>query len=108
MGYFLKNEIIQIDNPLLQEIKQWEARIDEKEKELAELSEKIQNIKIHLNIFSGEYNSRVGIHYVSIDKIDLQIKEYRERIKKLKEGVIDLKKIQEVEKEIEELFAKER
>lgn len=92
----------------MQEILHWESRIAEKGKELAELTQRIQDIRNVLNVFSGAYNSRVGVHYAKLDRIRLQIREYRHRLKKLKEGITELHELKDLEDEINDLFKEER
>ena len=101
-------EIISSLNNTQKEISIWEARLAEKEKKVSDLSIQIQNLKIALNLFLGEYNSRVGVLYISLDKIKLKIKEYQSRINLAKGKKLSPDDLNNIEKEVRENFFQER
>jgi len=90
------------------EISFWETKVSEKEKKVSDLSIQIQNLKIALSLFLGEYNSRVGVLYVSLDKIRLKIKEYQNRINLTKDKKLSPDDLNNIEAEIKENFSQER
>lgn len=104
------SEIIPITsaNDIQQEISIWETRISEKEREVSDLSIQVQDIKIALNIFLDEYNSRVGLLYVKLDKIKLKIKEYQLRIKLAQDKKVSQEDLETIEEEVNETFSQER
>ena len=101
-------EIVSSLNNTQKEISIWEARLAEKEKKVSDLSIQIQNLKIALNLFLGEYNSRVGVLYISLDKIKLKIKEYQSRINLAKGKKLSPDDLNNIEKEVRENFFQER
>ena len=102
------SEIVPAISNVQKEILVWEARIAEKEDEVSELSIQVQNIKIALNVFLGEYNSRVGSLYVKLDELRLRIKEYQLRIDLAKGRKISQDSLKNIEKEVSETFTEER
>lgn len=90
------------------EILSWEERLAEKEEEASDLSFQIQDLNIALNIFLGEYNSRVGQLYVNLDKLKLRIKEYQYRITLVQDKKISKGELDYIENETEKAFAQER
>ncbi|MFQ5729711.1 MAG: hypothetical protein ACE5GN_05060, partial [Waddliaceae bacterium] len=101
-------EIVSSTSDVQKEIDLWESRIAKKEDEVSELSIQVQNIKIALNVFLGEYDSRVGLFYVKLDKIKLKVKEYRTRIDLAKNKKISQDDLKNIEKEVNETFTEER
>jgi len=101
-------EIVSGLNNIQKEISIWEARLSEKEKKVSDLSIQIQNLKIALNLFLGEYNSKVGILYINLDKIKLRIKEYQRRINLVKGKKLSLDDLNDIEKEVRGNFFQER
>ncbi|HDY67058.1 hypothetical protein LCGC14_1589640 [marine sediment metagenome] len=90
------------------EIDIWEARIAEKEDEVSELLIQVQNIKIALNVFSGEYHSRVGLLYVKLDKIKLKVKEYQLRIDLAQGKETSQDNLDNIEEKVNETFNEKR
>lgn len=86
----------------------WETRVSEKEKEVSDLSIQVQNLKITLNIFLGEYNLRVGLLYVELDKLKVRIKEYQLRVNLARGKRISPENLKTIEKEVSETFSQER
>lgn len=101
-------EIVSSLNNTQKEISIWEARLAEKEKKVSDLSIQIQNLKIVLNLFLSEYNSKIGVLYVSLDKIKLRIKEYQNRINLAKNKKLSPDDLNNIEKEVRENFFQER
>jgi hypothetical protein len=101
-------EIVSSLNNIQKEISIWEIQLSEKEKEFSDLSIQIQNLKITLNLFLGEYNSKIGVLYVSLDKIKLRIKEYQNRINLAKEKKLTPDDLNNIEAEVKENFSQER
>jgi hypothetical protein len=96
-----------MDN-ILKDISKGEKRLFKKEKEASELSIQVEDIKIVLNLFLNEYNARVGILYVELDKLKLRIKEYKYRINTAKKKGLTLEDLNTIEDEVGETFSKER
>lgn len=101
-------EIVSGLNNIQKEISIWETRLSEKEKKVSDLSIQIQNLKIALNLFLGEYNSKVGVLYISLDKIKLRIKEYQSRINLAKGKKLSPDDLNNIEKEVRGNFFQER
>jgi len=101
-------EIVSSLNNIQKEIFIWETRLSEKEKKVSDLSIQIQNLKIALNLFLGEYNSKVGVLYISLDKIKLRIKEYQSRINLAKGKKLSPDDLSNIEKEVRGNFFQER
>ena len=101
-------EIVSGLNNIQKEIFIWETRLSEKEKKVSDLSIQIQNLKIALNLFLGEYNSKVGVLYISLDKIKLRIKKYQSRINLAKGKKLSPDDLNNIEKEVRENFFQER
>jgi hypothetical protein len=85
----------------------WEKRVNDKAAKMAELSLHLQDIKNGLAGFMGLYNSRVGIHYIKIDKLDLEIRTYLYRLQEIKKHGISVEVLKKIEKEIDEKFGEE-
>lgn len=99
--------ISSLDN-ILKEISIWKARLSEKEKKASDLLIQTQNLKITLNLFLGEYNSKIGVLYVNLDKIRLKIKEYKNRIILAKDKKLSPDDLNNIEAEIKEKYFQER
>lgn len=93
---------------LEEEISEREARIAEKESEVSDLSIQIQDNKIAINLFLAEYNFKVGIIYVELDKTKLRIKEYKHRINLAQGKVLSEEDLSTIEEKVEETFNEER
>ncbi|MCK4241179.1 MAG: DnaJ domain-containing protein [Candidatus Atribacteria bacterium] len=101
-------EIVSSLNNIQKEISIWEAWLAEKGKKISDLSIQTQNIKIALNLFLGEYNSKVGVLYINLDKIKLRIKKYQSRINLAKGKKLSPDDLNNIEKEVRENFFQER
>lgn len=89
------------------EISELTVLISEKENEASGLSVEIEDLKIELGIFLGEYSSRVGVLYLELDAIKLQIREYELR-KNIAERAEFDESGDDIEDEIAEAFSDER
>jgi DNA repair exonuclease SbcCD ATPase subunit len=101
-------EIVSSLNYIQKEITIWGIKLSEKEKEFSDLSIQTQDLKITLNLFLGEYNLKVGVLYVSLDKIKLKIKEYQNRINLAKNKKLSPDDLNNIEAEVKENFSQER
>jgi len=101
-------EIVPRTSESEQEILEWEARLSEKEDLASDLSIQIQDIKIAMNLFLGEYYSRVGIFYVKLDKVKLRIKEYELRIALAQGRGLTPDNLETLEAQVDETFSHER
>jgi len=101
-------EIVSDLNNIQKEISIWEAQLAEKGKKVSDLSIQTQNLKIALNLFLSEYNSKIGVLYVSLDKIKLRMKEYQNRINLAKNKKLSPDDLNNIEKEVRENFFQER
>ena len=101
-------EIVSGLNIIQKEISIWETRLSEKEKKVSDLSIQTQNLKIALNLFLSEYNSKIGVLYVNLDKIKLRIKEYQNRINLTKDKKLSPDYLNNIEEEVKKSFSQER
>lgn len=106
--YRPSSNMIMGKNDIEEEIKYWGKRLAEKEEEAADLSFQVQDLKIKLNLFLGEYNSRVGRFYVDLDRIKLKIKEYQYRIKTVYGKEISEEELKAIEEDLKETFSEQR
>lgn len=86
------------------EIERLMTAIQEKHDQITELTLTFEDLKLEIRQFEREYNARVGQFYVELDKADLETKEYRLRLRLMREGVSDA----EVEMRVEACFRSER
>jgi len=85
------------------------SRIADKENEASELLVQVQDINIALNVFLGEYDSKVGLLYVKLDRIKLKVKEYRLRIDNFNKGPgTSQHDLDKIEDEVKQTFTDER
>ncbi len=102
------NKLVPSTGDVQKELNIWKARIAEKENEASELLIQVQNINITLNVFLGEYNSRVGLLYVKLDKIKLKVKEYQLRIDLAQGKKTSQHDLDSIEDEVNQTFTEER
>ena len=86
------------------EIERLMTTIQEKHDQITEMTLAFENLKLEIRQFEREYNARVGQFYIELDKADLETKEYRLRLRLMREGVAD----DEVEMRVEACFRTER
>ena len=101
-------KIVPSSSEIEHEILAWEARLSEKENVASELSIQIQDVKIAMNLFLGEYYSRVGIFYIKLDKLKLRIKEYKHRIDVAKGRDLTPEVLESIETEVDKAFSQDR
>ena len=76
--------IVGILGEIEKEIAQWHERIRVKEAEAEVLHLEINELNTELSRFQTDYHLKVGILYAELDRIKLQIEEYRYRCEELK------------------------
>ena len=86
------------------EIERLMTTIQAKHDQITEMTLAFEDLKLEIRHFEREYNARVGQFYVELDKADLETKEYRLRLRLMREGVSDA----EVEMRVEACFRSER
>ncbi|MGH9878864.1 MAG: hypothetical protein ACRD5H_14625, partial [Nitrososphaerales archaeon] len=79
--------------------------IDAKKERVAELKLMFENLRLGLSRFERQYYARIGSLYVELDKLELQIDEYKSRIRLAKENRLSPSQIDEA---IHEQFAERR
>ena len=93
---------LEVSSQMEQEIADWEARIKEKEAEAESLTLEIRELSFALNQFQIDYHLKIGVLYAQLDRIKLQIEEYRHRHQTLRgrQGATteDLAQVEEVVK----------
>ena len=102
------NKLVSSVSDVQKELNIWKARIAEKENEASELLIQVQNINIALNVFLGEYDSKVGLLYVKLDKIKLKVKEYQLRIDLAHGKKTSQHELDNIEDEVNQTFTEER
>ena len=102
------SESVHSTSDIRKEIDIWRARIAGKGDEASELLVQVQNIEFASNVFLGEYDSKVGLLYVELDKIKLKVKEYQLRIDLAEDDVISQGDLDNIEEKVSETFAEER
>ncbi|MBU2529904.1 MAG: hypothetical protein KKD35_02595 [Elusimicrobia bacterium] len=91
-----------LDEPL--EKRELEKVISEKEKELNELIDKIEQLKIDLTIVKQEYEVKVGRLYLKLDEVDLEILKF----KKIEDLISKGFSFEEAQRLVEETLKKRR
>ena len=92
-----------------QEIADWEARIKEKEAEAESLTLEIRELSFDLNQFQIDYHLKIGVLYAQLDRIKLQIEEYRHRHQTLRgRQRATTEDLAQVEEEVETTFGRKR
>lgn len=86
----------------------WERRVAGKEALVSEKAVRIQDLKNFLSVFVGEYNSRVGVHFVKLDKIKLEIDIYLYRLDRMEDLGVTLKNLEAIENEVREKFGEHK
>ena len=54
--------------------------IEEKRKQVEDLTVTVEHLKEEVDLFQHKYNSHVGRFYLELDQIDLEAQEYRLRL----------------------------
>ncbi len=101
--------IVGILGEIEKEIAQWHERIRVKEAEAEVLNLEINELNTELSRFQTDYHLKVGILYAELDRIKLQIEEYRYRCEELKKRQkATAEDLGEIEEEIENNFSEQR
>lgn len=77
--------------------------INKKKNTVAASSEEVANLKNELSIFEVKYHQEVGILYIRIDELELEINEYLKRIELLRNK--EVKDFVDLETKIKEYFS---
>ena len=75
-----------------------------KRQQVAEMTLDLEDLKLEMRHFQKEYNLRVAGTYVELDRVDLSMKEYRLRLRLIREGVCRA----EIEERVVSCFKSER
>jgi hypothetical protein len=86
----------------------WEREVGQAEERVAETAAQIQDLRNSLRAFAGEYTTRVGVHFLQLDKVKLQIEMYRFRMKRLAELGTTEETLRQIEEEVDKQFGKRR
>ena len=82
------------------EINRLRKAIEEKQEHIEELTVTIENLKAEVDLFQHRYNAHVGRHYLELEKVDLETKEYRLRLQLKRENLTE----EEIEERVESCF----
>ncbi len=93
---------------IYEEISILEESIKELEEQISDFRIEIQDQEFTLKLFITEYNTRVGIYYVKLDRITLRIEEYKHRIALVEGKTLTEEDMQNIEEEVNKKFNKER
>lgn len=88
-------DVVRKRSPEELEIEKKLVEIEAKKGRIAELELTLENLRLELGRFEVEYHARVGSLYVELDKLELQIDEYRTRISLLREKKFSIPEIEE-------------
>ncbi|HIO80738.1 TPA: J domain-containing protein [Candidatus Poribacteria bacterium] len=75
-----------------------------KRQQVAEMTLDLEDLKLEMRHFQKEYNLRVAGTYVELDRVNLSMKEYRLRLRLIREGVCRA----EIEERVVSCFKSER
>ena len=75
-----------------------------KRQQVAEMTLDLEDLKLEMRHFQKEYNLRVAGTYVELDRVNLSMKEYRLRLRLIREGVCQA----EIEERVVSCFKSER
>ncbi len=78
--------------------------IEEKRKQVEDLTVTVEQLKEEVDLFQHKYNSHVGRFYLELDQIDLEAQEYRLRLQLQQENI----SAEEIEKRVEACFKENR
>ncbi|RKU18619.1 hypothetical protein C6501_02550 [Candidatus Poribacteria bacterium] len=78
--------------------------IEEKRRQVEELTVAKEHLKAEVDLFQHKYNAQIGHFYLELDKVDLETKEYRLRLQLRREDVSE----DEIETRVESCFRENR
>ena len=78
--------------------------IEAKQKQVEELIIAIETLKSEVNLFERRYNAHISRYYFELDKVELEMKEYRLRLQLRRENVSE----EEIEVRVESCFRTSR
>ena len=78
------------------EIEKKLAEVEAKKDRVAELELTLESLRLDLGRFEVEYHARVGSLYVELDRLELQVDEYRVRIRMIREKGLSASEIDEL------------
>ena len=78
--------------------------IEDKRKQVEDLTVTVEQLKKEVDLFQHKYNSHVGRFYLELDQIDLEAQEYRLRLKLQQENI----SAEEIERRVEACFKENR
>ncbi|MBN2035708.1 MAG: hypothetical protein JW768_03100 [Chitinispirillaceae bacterium] len=103
-----KNALITDYDALAGEISKWGNRVRKKERKAERLSIIVRELRERLNVFSGEYYTRVGSYYARLDVIEIELNMYRHRLSRVSNARIEsIDDVTLIENEVEEKYSKE-
>ena len=78
--------------------------IETKQRQVEELTIAIETLKSEVNLFERRYNAHISRYYFELDKVELEMKEYRLRLQLHRENVSE----EEIESRVEACFRTSR
>ncbi|MYA99337.1 J domain-containing protein, partial [Candidatus Poribacteria bacterium] len=78
--------------------------IEAKREQVEELTVTIETLKSEVDVFQHRYNAHISHHYLELDKVELETKEYTLRLQLRRENVSDA----EIEARVESCFRTSR
>jgi hypothetical protein len=75
--------IVRVQSPEEFELARWLARVETLRGRVADLRTELETLRAVLGRFETEYHARVGIRFVELDRVRLQIAEYEGRLARL-------------------------
>ena len=85
-------------------IEELQLDLQAKRQQIAEMTLDLEDLKLEIRHFQKEYNLRVTGTYVELDRVNLSMKEYRLRLRLIREGVCQA----EIEERVASCFKLER
>ena len=78
--------------------------IEARQRQVEELTIAIETLKSEVDVFERRYNAHISRHYLELDKVELEMKEYRLRLQLRRENVRE----EEIEARVESCFRASR
>jgi len=98
--------LIWLKTPEDAEIEGHLAEIQATQNQIAELTLALEDLKLDVSRFETKYNAILGRLFVELDKVNLEVKEYMQRIRLVREQEIISK--EEIDVRVQESFKEER